>query len=120
MPPSPPTLAELTAAIRTRHSEVEAALVTAVVPALALGKALVAAKAQVGHGNFEDYVTIECHFTVRTAQNYMRLARYEPEVRQLLARKSEGRAYLTMGDALKFVDKLSKKNPRKNKSKPTT
>jgi hypothetical protein len=97
-----------------------AAVLSAVVWAIETGKALDAAKKEVGHGNFEDYVSIECRFTIRTAQNYMRLAKHEHEVRQLLNEKTQGRAYLTMSEALKFIDQLGKKNPRKKKSKSAT
>jgi hypothetical protein len=120
MPPPSPTLEELTAAIRKGHSEVETALLTAVVRAIETGKSLIAAKKQVGHGNFENYVSIECRFTVRTAQNYMRLAKHEAKVRQLLAHKNEGRSYLTMNEALKFIDGLRKKNSPKQKTMAST
>jgi hypothetical protein len=81
---------------------------------------LIVAKRLVGHGNFEDYVTIECRFTIRTAQNYMRLAKYEPQLRQLLEGKNEGRAYLTMKEALNFLDVLrTKKKPRKRPNAAT-
>ena len=116
-PPTPPTLAELTALILMGHNQVETALLTAVVRAIETGKALIAAKKQVGHGNFEDYVTIECRFTVRTAQNYMRLAKHEAKLDQLLAHKNEGRSYLTMNEALKFIDGLRKEDPSKKKAK---
>ena len=117
VPPAPPTLAELTALIRLGHNQVETALLTAVVRAIETGKALIAAKKQVGHGNFENYVTIECRFTVRTAQNYMRLAKHEAKFGQLLAHKNEGRSYLTMGEALKFIDGLRKKDSAKKMTK---
>lgn len=120
VPPPPPPLAELTALIRMKHYQVEAALLTAVARAIETGKALIAAKKQVGHGNFEDYVTIECRFTVRTAQNYMRLAKHEAKLGQLLAHKNEGRSYLTMNEALKFIDGLRKKDSPKKKAKAST
>jgi Protein of unknown function (DUF3102) len=106
VPPPKPTLAELTSVIRRGHGEVEAGLASALAKAIGVGKALVAAKRQVGHGNFEDYVAVECRIAMRTAQNYMRLARHEAEVQQLLAAKAQGPAYLTMGQALKLIGRL--------------
>jgi hypothetical protein len=112
-----PSLDQLTAAIRQRHREVEAATVDAVASALRTGKALLAAKAVVGHGNFADYVAIECRVTMRMAQNYMRLAKREAEVHQMLANKRNGVSYLTLGQALKFSGTLSKKNSRRKRAK---
>jgi hypothetical protein len=111
--PPPPTLQQLTAKIRKAHEDAATALMNAVVRAVEAGKDLIEAKKQVGHGNFEDYVTIECHFTMRTAQNYMRMAKYEPKLDQLLANKNAGRSYLTMSEALKFIGTLRDKKKRK-------
>jgi len=112
----PPQLADLAAVIRQSHREVEAATVHAVVKALETGKALVEAKRQVGHGNFDEFVAVECHFSKRTAQNYMRLARKEAEVCQMLAAKRHCGAYLTLNQALKFITILSKKNSRRKRT----
>jgi hypothetical protein len=112
-PPSPPTLDQLAVLIRHTHSEVVAATVDAVVAALETGKTLRVAKKLVGHGNFADYVAVECRFSMSKAQNYMRLARREDEVRQMVAAKAQGGGYLTLGQALKFIGALShKKRPR--------
>jgi hypothetical protein len=120
MPQPALTLEQLTDRIRKGHGEVVGAVLHAVMSAIETGKALRVAKKEVGHGNFEDYVTIECHFALRTAQNYMRLAKHEHEVRQLLSSKNASRAYLTMSEALKYLDKLGKKNPRKKRTKSAT
>jgi hypothetical protein len=50
---------------------------------------------------------------MRTAQNYMRMAKYEPQLHQLLTNKNAGRSYLTMSEALKFIGTLSDKKKRK-------
>jgi hypothetical protein len=113
--PSTRSLPELTADIRKARSDIETALITAVEKAIFAGKALIEAKAAVGHGNFEGYVTIECRFTLRTAQTYMKLAKYEPQLRQMLDAKAQGLSYLTMDSALKFIDCL---RPKKKKLKP--
>jgi hypothetical protein len=108
--PQPPTPATLAADIRKGQAEVEKALLNAVSTAIGIGKALREAKRLVGHGNFEDFVAVECRcFTMRTAQNYMRLAKYEAQLAQLLAGKNEGRSYLTMNEAFKFIDKLKRR-----------
>ncbi|KRR04226.1 DUF3102 domain-containing protein [Bradyrhizobium valentinum] len=39
---------------------------------IAIGRALVQAKDHVEHGQFKQWVTSQCGFTIRTAQNYMR------------------------------------------------
>src|SRR6266700_780957 len=60
----PETPQSLAADIRRLNTEVENALLTAVANGIEAGKALVAAKRLVGHGNFESYVTIECHISM--------------------------------------------------------
>lgn len=119
VPPPTPTLEELTSTIRRGHRAVLSAVVDALQNAIETGKALKPAKEEVGHGNFEEYVAVSCGFTIRTAQNYMRLAKHEAEIRQLVARKNEGR-FVSINEALKYIDGLRKKNPRKEKSKTTT
>jgi hypothetical protein len=107
------TLEERAVQIRNAHVDVAAAVLTAVERALDAGLQLTAAKAEVGHGNFETYVA-RCGLKMRTAQNYIRLAKKEAEVRQLVAEKAHGNAYLTMPDALKFVAGLeAKKKPKR-------
>lgn len=117
-PPPEPSLADLTATIRSGHTEVERAALKVVWHALQTGKALIEAKKQVGHGNFEDYVAIECRMVMRTAQNYMKLARNEAEIIQSLEEKRNGHAYLTMGEALKIIGKLSANSKRRKRAKP--
>jgi hypothetical protein len=111
--PPAPTLEERATAIRTAHVDVAAAILTAVERALDAGLQLSAAKAEVRHGGFETYVA-RCGISMRTAQNYMRLARHEDHIRELLAEKAQGNAYLTMPDALKHVAGLeAKKKPKR-------
>jgi Protein of unknown function (DUF3102) len=107
----PQSLAELTSAIRAGHSEVERALVNAVAAAISIGAALRKAKKLVGHGNFEEYVSVECRFSLRAAQNYMKLAKHEAKLAEMLTAKNAGRSYLTIGMALKVIDGLRKKRP---------
>lgn len=113
-----PTPQSLAADIRRLNTEVENALLTAVADGIEAGKALIAAKRLVGHGNFEPYVTIECHISMSTAQNYMRLAKHEDIIRPLLSANTQGVGYLKMREALKLIDKLhAKKKLKKPKSK---
>jgi len=113
----PPSLDQLAALIRQGHREVEAHTVHAVLKAVETGKALLQAKPLVGHGNFEDYVAVQCRFSMTTAQNYMKLARKEAEVRQRLEAKTKDSGYLTLSEALKFIGTLSNKNRRKKRRK---
>lgn len=106
VPPPEPTLPELGDTIRQAQAEIEAAAITVVAKAMEIGKALRKAKPLVGHGNFESYVAIECRMPMRTAQSYMRLARYEAQLDQLLGAKSAGLAHLTMSDAFKLIEKM--------------
>ncbi|MHC2662554.1 DUF3102 domain-containing protein [Bradyrhizobium diazoefficiens] len=113
VPPLPPTLDELAAIIRDAHADVEAALLTAAARALDAGLQLKAAKERIRHGGFEDYVA-SCRLSMRTAQNYMRIARHEAEVRQLLAEKAQGNAHLSINALLKYVQMLdAKKKPKR-------
>jgi hypothetical protein len=114
IPTSPPlTLEERAVQIRKAHIDVAAAILTAVERALDAGLQLSAAKADVGHGRFETYVA-RCGLSMRTAQNYMRLAKHEADIRELVTVNAQGNAYLTMPDALKFVARLeAKKKPKR-------
>jgi hypothetical protein len=54
---------------------------------------------------------------MRTAQNYMRLARQETQLRELIAAKAKGVSYLTMPEAMRAVSKLeAKKKPKRRKA----
>jgi hypothetical protein len=113
----PPTLEERAVQIRKAHIDVAAAILTAVERALDAGMQLTAAKADVGHGRLETYVA-RCGMSMRTAQNYMRLARHEAKIRELVTEKAHGNAYLTMPDALKFVAGLETKKKPKHRTVP--
>src|SRR5882757_9374238 len=81
------TLEERAVQIRQAHVDVAAAILTAVERALDAGLQLSAAKAEVRHGGFETYVA-RCGISMRSAQNYMRLARHEDKVRELVTEKA--------------------------------
>ncbi len=113
--PITPSLEDRAFQIRRAHDDVAAAILTAVERALDAGLQLVAAKAEIGHGRFALYVT-HCNLQMRTAQNYMRLARQETQLRELIAAKANGVSYLTMPEALRAVTKLeAKKKPKRRK-----
>lgn len=116
--PVPPEslLADLTSTIVRGHAEVVANALGVVANAIEVGKALMAAKAKIGHGNFGDYCAVECRFTLRTAQNYMKLARGEVEINQALSEKTNGLSYLTLVEAFKIINKLSAKSGRRKAS----
>lgn len=115
MTPPAPSLPQLGETIRKAQADIETAAITVVTKAMEIGKALRQAKALVGHGNFESYVAIECRMPLRTAQSYMRLARYEAQLDQLVASKNAGLAHLTMADAFKLIEKL-RPSARKRKA----
>lgn len=77
-----PGLADLTAAIRRSHNEYEASVCRAADKAIETGLRLIELKARVrkdfGHGYWEEYLAETFPFTIRTAQNYMRLAKHKP------------------------------------------
>lgn len=119
--PGQRSLPELTAEVQRAHGEVMSALANGAEAAIAAGRALMAAKAMLrkeqGHGYFEHYIALECRLGMRTAQIYMYLARNETKLRQLLAAKTQGTAYLSQGAALKLlsVGQKKRKAPRRVK-----
>jgi hypothetical protein len=77
-----PSLADDAAAIRRSHNEYEASICRAADKAIETGLRLIELKARVrkefGHGYWEEYLAETFPFTIRTAQNYMRLAKHKP------------------------------------------
>jgi hypothetical protein len=102
------TLEELTANIQKGHEQIESTISTAAVTAvengIENGRRLLLLKKLAGHGNFEEYVARHFTFTMKTAQNYMRLAKQEGKLRQKLAEKRTGGSFLRMKEALEFID----------------
>jgi hypothetical protein len=80
--PVPPSLADLSAAALASHRAYESNLVAAADKAIETGLRLIELKARVrkefGHGYWEEYLAETFPFTIRTAQNYMRLAKHKP------------------------------------------
>lgn len=105
--PTAPTLTELTAIAQAAHNEVELALQTAVEKGMEAGKALREIKKQSRHGDFEDYVAAHFTFAMVTAQKYMRLAKQEAKLRQLITQRRSAGLPLGMREALKVLNKLN-------------
>jgi hypothetical protein len=91
-----PALVELAAAIKNEHSAVRRAASQVVARAQAAGTLLIAAKKQLPHGDWLPWLRDHCDMSLRTAQNYMRLARLSPEAAQRIA-------HLPLGEALRTV-----------------
>jgi hypothetical protein len=112
----PPTLASLTADIRKAHRECMEALIDSLRAAIEAGKGRIALKAELkkqkGHGLWQDYVSIECGLSIRTAQNYMHLAKHEATLAPLLSGNTQGSAF-SQAAALKFLGEERKKRKRK-------
>ncbi|UGY27308.1 DUF3102 domain-containing protein [Bradyrhizobium septentrionale] len=117
-----PTAASLATEIRNEHSKVMTALADSLRAAIAAGKHLSHAKAllkkEKGHGLWQDYVGIECGLSIRTAQNYMHLAKHEAQLAPLLSDKAQGSAFLSQNAALKFLGDERKKRKKRKASKP--
>jgi hypothetical protein len=99
--PATQTIAELTTHAAEAHAEVEIAVQTAVMMGMEAGKALREIKKQLPHGDFEDYVAAHFTFTITTAQKYMRLAKQEAKLSQLIRQKRSAGLPLGMREALK-------------------
>jgi hypothetical protein len=111
------TLEELTANICKGHEAIESTLSTAALTAVEKGiengKRLIRAKKLAGHGNFEDHCAQHFPFTMKTVQNYIRLAKSEAKLRQRLEEKRTAGSFLRMKDALEFIDAVQGKRKSK-------
>lgn len=117
VPPRPPTLAELATAINADYADLQGVALTAVEKAIAIGKNLASAKAQLTHGKFTGYVTSHFPFAMRWAQQCMKLAQHEPEVRQELERLRSISSHLTLAEAFKLLGSLNPR-PKLRRKKP--
>ena len=117
VPPATPTLSDLTEEIRHAHAEAIAALSIGAASMIRCGKALIAAKNVVKHGEWADYVGLECRLSLRTVQTYMFLAKHEDELQQLLKANPRESAYLTQAQALRFLSAAHKEKRRRKRAK---
>lgn len=91
------TLPELARTINRAQANVENLLNEAVENAVIAGQALIEAKAQVKHGEWQDWISENCSIADRTARSYMRLAR---ELPKLDYEKRQSVAVLPLRDAI--------------------
>jgi hypothetical protein len=121
LPAIVPTLPALAGEVRAAHAEAQAHLAKGAQAAIRAGEALLAAKKllkeQYGHGEWEDYVRIECGLKARTAQVYMQLAKEKEKLQPLLAPNPQDPAVLSQSAALKFLSVAKGKPRRKPKPK---
>lgn len=69
------SLQQLATSLNAAHDQCEQAMQTGLQHALEAGRLLTQAKGRVPHGHWLDWLREHCHFSVRSAQGYMRLAR---------------------------------------------
>jgi hypothetical protein len=110
------SLDQLTGDIKDAHQQVLGALRYGAIAAIAAGKSLIIAKKLCGHGNWLDYIGLECRLSERTAQVYVYLARHEAMLSQLLNLNPQNSASLSQSQALKLLD-AAKAGKRKTKIK---
>jgi hypothetical protein len=111
-----PSLDDLTATIQHSHREAIAAVARGAWFAIQAGHALIAAKAMLKAqrltGMWEEYVAVQCHMPLRTAQHYMYLAKHEDKLRQLVAPDAQGNAFISQAQALKLLGAARAKRRR--------
>jgi hypothetical protein len=96
-------LAQLAERIKTEHSAIKSATKQLLVRALAVGDALLKAKAKVDHGQWLPWLTKNCQLSDRTAQVYMKLANGRQAIERHLENKSAEAADLTITQALEII-----------------
>jgi hypothetical protein len=92
-------LAELAGRINAEHHQVEQALRAGLQHAKNAGDLLIEAKEQCRHGEWLPWLKANVHFSTRTAQAYMQVAKRWPE----LVAKAQGLAHLTFEDGLRLL-----------------
>lgn len=117
--PKDPTLPGLADEIRAAHAEASEHLAAGAAASIRAGEALIAAKKMLkethGHGNWLDYMTLECGLKERTAQVYMKLAREKEKLEPLLTPNPQRPAFLSQTAALQFLSAAKQKVKRKPK-----
>jgi hypothetical protein len=111
-----PTIESRVGNIRKAHDECLQALTDSLRAAIVAGKELIVLKAELKKQKpsplWEDYVPLECGLSVRTAQNYMHLAKHEASLAPFLSGNPQGSAF-SQAQALKFLGEERKKRKRK-------
>jgi hypothetical protein len=75
----PAAEADLVRRINEAHQQVQIAFVATGVAAINVGLLLLEAKRVVRHGSWAEWIGVHCHFSERTAQVYMQLAKRFPK-----------------------------------------
>jgi hypothetical protein len=119
VPPEGRTLDQLTGDIKDAHHQVQVPLRYGAQAAIAGGKSLASAKKKVGHGNWLDYINLECRLSERTAQVYMYLARHEATLSQPLNLNPQNSASLSQSQALKLLGSARKAKTRTTPKRKT-
>ena len=89
--------------INALHQQVEGAARQALLHAIECGKVLREAKDKIGHGEWAPWVELNCACSLRTTQNYMRVAK--------AFSKTQPPAHLTLERALAFLRDSRSKTP---------
>ena len=97
---APESLDMLATLIKSAVDDTMRAATNAVEGALIVGKMLIDAKAQVKHGEWDNWITQNCNLAPRTARGYMRLANTVP---QLDDSKRQRVADLPLREAFKAI-----------------
>ena len=71
--------------------------------ARAVGKVLLKAKSEVGHGEWQAWISRYCSFSARMAQRYMQIARRWPELQKQAGAKTTRASFLTIREALRML-----------------
>lgn len=66
--------------INTLHSNIEGKLRSTVQDAIKLGELLTNVKKELPHGAFLNWIKVNCNFTDRTSENYMKLYNYKSKI----------------------------------------
>lgn len=99
---------DLATAINDEHRKCGEALLTALDHAMRAGDLLIKAKAEIGHGNWQAWIKENFEGSLRSAQEYMRLAKKREEVE---AEKARSSAPLSIDRALRAIAAPKKENP---------
>lgn len=119
--PKDPTLPGLAGEVRLAHADASEHLAKGAAACIRAGEALIYAKKMLkenhGHGNWLDFVTLECSLKERTAQVYMKLAREKEKLEPLLAPNPQSPAFLSQNAALEFLSAAKHKAKRRPRQK---
>jgi hypothetical protein len=99
-------LHEIAETVKAEHAEIEIAMRESLARAVKVGELLTEAKQLVKHGEWGKWITDNCQFSERTAQNYMRIHERFPELA-----KAQPVADLTYREAVGLLAEPKPDNP---------